>query len=158
MRKLRWILLCALLAWAGATDAARAATARQRVEIQMKEFAFVPSTVTLKAGVPAEVRLVNRGVVEHEWMVHEAKGMTGMHSEKMHKELEARSYFKGLPVQVEGQAKRVERMGKDVVMVTLAPGQSVTLRFTPRKRGTFEMGCYLPGHYEAGMKGSWVVR
>ncbi len=158
MRKLTWILLWALLAWSGATGDVRAATARQRVEIQMKEFAFVPSTVTLKSGVPAEVRLGNRGVVEHEWMVYEARGTMGMHSEKMHKQLEARSYFRGLAMQVEGRAKQVERMGRDVVMITLAPGQSVTLRFTPSKRGTFEMACQLPGHHEAGMKGSWVVR
>ncbi|MDR7416425.1 MAG: cupredoxin domain-containing protein [Armatimonadota bacterium] len=140
--------------------AAGAGTTRQVVEIQMKEFAFVPSTVTLRAGVPAEVRLVNRSVVEHEFMVYDLGHLhlTGMDPEKMHRELEARSYFRGLPVQVEGKAKMVERRGKDLAMVTLAPGERVTLRFTPRKRGTFEMGCHIPGHYEAGMKGSWVVR
>jgi uncharacterized cupredoxin-like copper-binding protein len=61
-------------------------------------------------------------------------------------------------VQVEGKAKMVERAGKDLVMITLAPGEQVVLRFSPTKKGTFEMGCHLPGHYEAGMKGTWVVR
>lgn len=76
------------------------------VDLQMKEFAFVPSTVTLKAGVPAEVRLSNRGVVEHEFMVCDPGRMhlAGMDPEEMHRQLEARSYFRGLAVQVQGKA------------------------------------------------------
>jgi uncharacterized cupredoxin-like copper-binding protein len=152
--------LALLVAWAGLAGKVQAAAAPQRVEVQLKEFAFVPSAVTLKAGIPAELRLVNRGVVEHEFMVYQLGHlrMSGMDPQKMHKELEARSYFRGLAVQVEGAAKAVERMGKDLVMITLAPGQHVLLRFNPTKKGTFEMGCHIPGHYEAGMKGSWVVR
>jgi len=158
VRKLTLLTAALFVIWAGAAGTLPAGAAKQQVEVQMKEFAFVPSAVTLKAGVPAEVRLVNRGVVEHEFMVYAGKPMAGMDPQKMHKELEARSYFRGLAVQVEGKAKMVERMGKDLVMVTLAPGERVVLRFTPTKKGTFEMGCHVPGHYEAGMKGKWVVR
>lgn len=137
-----------------------AAAPVQRVNVQMKEFAFVPATVSLKAGVSTVVVLSNRGVVEHEFMVYGAGGlhMAGMGHDERHRQLEARSYFRGVAVQVEGKAPKVERMGKDLVMLNLAPGQQVVLRFVPRKRGTFEMGCHLPGHYEAGMKGTWVVR
>jgi len=158
MRRLTFVLVSVALTGLSGLWVASAAAPRQGVEVQMKEFAFVPSTVTLKAGVPAEVRLVNRGVVEHEFMVYAAKPMAGMDPQKMHKELEAQSYFRGLAVQVEGKAKMVERMGKDVVNILLAPGERVVLRFTPTKKGTFEMGCHVPGHYEAGMKGTWVVR
>ncbi len=59
---------------------------------------------------------------------------------------------------MEGKAKTVERMGKDLVTLVLSPGQQVVLRFVATKKGSFEMGCHLPGHYEAGMKGRWVVR
>ncbi len=160
MRKLTLVTAVLFVVWAGAAGTLPAGAAKQQVEVQMKEFAFVPSAVTLKAGVPAEVRLVNRGVVEHEFMVYDLGHLhlAGMDPQKMHKELEARSYFRGLVVQVEGKAKMVERMGKDLVMVTLAPAERVVLRFTPVKKGSFEMGCHLPGHYEAGMKGRWVVR
>lgn len=142
------------------TAAAAAGAARQVVEVEMWEFRYKPSVVTLRAGVPAELRLVNRGVVEHEFMVYDATDlhMAGMDPDKMHHELEERSYFRGLAVQVSGRAKMVERMGRDVVMITLAPGEKVVLRFTPKRRGTFEIGCHLPGHYEAGMKGRVVVR
>ncbi len=144
----------------GAWQPATAAGTRQVVEVQMKEFAFVPATVTLRAGVPVELRLVNRGVVEHEFMVYDLKGLhiAGMDPEKRHKELEARSYFRGIAVRVEGRAKTVERMGKDLVTLVLDPGQQVVLRFVAAKKGNFEVGCHIPGHYEAGMKGRWVVR
>ncbi len=144
----------------GVQRGAGAAGPRQVVELQMKEFAFVPATVTLRAGVPVELRLVNRGVVEHEFMVYDPghMRMAGMDPDVMHRELEARSYFRGLDVRVEGKAKKVERMGKDLAMITLAPGERVVLRFMPKKKGTFEVGCHIPGHYEAGMKGRWVVR
>jgi uncharacterized cupredoxin-like copper-binding protein len=160
VRKLASVLVALLVVWAGVAETLQAGAARQRVEVQMKEFAFVPSTVTLKAWVPVEVRLVNRGVVEHELMVYDLGHLhlAGMDPQKIHKELEARSYFRGLAVQVEGKAKVVKRVGKDLVNIILAPGERVVLRFNPTKKGTFEMGCHIPGHYEAGMKGRWVVR
>lgn len=151
-----------LAAFAGlvATPPSPAGAGKQVVNLQMKEFAFVPSAVTLKAGVPAEVRLSNRGVVEHEFMVNNRghMHMTGMDPHKMHEELEKQSYFRGLSVRVDGKAKVVERRGKDLVMITLAPGEQVVLRFVPTRKGTFDMECHLPGHYEAGMTGTWVVR
>ncbi|MCS7235707.1 MAG: cupredoxin domain-containing protein [Armatimonadota bacterium] len=158
MKRLVWVAVAVVASLQ--TGAVQAAGAPQVVELQMKEFAFLPATVTLKAGVPVELRLVNRGVVEHEFMVYDLGHLhpAGMDPQKMHRELEARSYFRGVAVQVEGRAKLVERRGKDLVMVTLAPSERITLRFTPRRRGTFEMGCHVAGHYEAGMKGSWVVR
>ncbi len=160
MRSLLALVITVLMAASVGGWQATAAGARQVVEVQMKEFAFVPATVTLRAGVPVELRLVNRGAVEHELMVYDTKGlrMAGMDPEKMHKELEARSYFRGIAVKVEGEAEKVERMGKDLVAVLLDPGQRVVLRFVAAKKGSFEMGCHLPGHYEAGMKGAWVVR
>ncbi len=158
MRSLWPAVLAVALASAG-WEAPAAAT-QQVVELQMKEFAFVPATVTLRAGAPAELRLANQGAVEHEFMVYDAKGLHlgGMDPDKMHRELEARSYFRGVLVQVEGRAKEVKRRGKDLVGVTLAAGQRVVLRFVASRTGTFEVGCHVPGHYEAGMRGRWVVR
>lgn len=160
MRLLTLVILAAVGVGITTAMPTRAGVGKQVVDLQIKEFAFVPSTVTLKAGVPAEVRLSNRGVVEHEFMVYDPGHMhlASMDPEEMHRQLEARSAFRGVAVQVQGKAKMVERHGKDLSMIALAPGQQVVLAFTPRTRGSFEMGCHLPGHYEAGMKGRWVVR
>ncbi|MDX1664051.1 MAG: cupredoxin domain-containing protein [Candidatus Promineifilaceae bacterium] len=36
-------------------------------------------------------------------------------------------------------------------------GETVVAGLTPERTGTFEMGCYIPGHFEAGMVGEVVV-
>ncbi|MDQ7850286.1 MAG: ATP-binding protein [Armatimonadota bacterium] len=69
-----------------------------------------------------------------------------------------RSYFLGLEPKVEGSVTDVERKGKDPVMIMLAAGKSATIKFIPKKTGTFEIGCFMPGHYEAGMKAALGVR
>ncbi len=90
-------------------------------------------------------------------MVYE-KPKAGMMSMDMHEWARERSYFLGVNPRVEGAGMEVERRGKDVVMVMLRPGQTASLRFTPKKTGTFEIGCTVPGHYEAGMKATFTVR
>ena len=37
------------------------------------------------------------------------------------------------------------------------PGQTATLEFTPTAKGTYEYICTIPGHKEAGMKGTITV-
>ncbi|MDQ7843846.1 MAG: hypothetical protein QN141_13320 [Armatimonadota bacterium] len=36
----------------------------------MTDFRFTPARITLQANVPAEIVLVNKGTVEHEFMVY----------------------------------------------------------------------------------------
>jgi plastocyanin len=38
--------------------------------------------------------------------------------------------------------------------VVAKPGQTVTLEFTPTAKGSYEYVCTIPGHKEAGMKGT----
>jgi len=40
----------------------------------------------------------------------------------------------------------------------LKPGKTRTIVWTFTKPGSFEFGCNIPGHYEAGMKGRIIVR
>jgi len=42
-------------------------------------------------------------------------------------------------------------------MLVLEPGERAQITFTPSEKGTFELGCFQPGHYEAGMKVPFVV-
>ena len=41
--------------------------------------------------------------------------------------------------------------------VVAKPGQTATLEFTPTAKGTYEYICTIPGHKEAGMKGTITV-
>jgi uncharacterized cupredoxin-like copper-binding protein len=45
-----------------------------------------------------------------------------------------------------------------VKMGAIQPGKTGTVTFTPNAKGTFEFYCSIPGHKEAGMKGTLVVQ
>src|SRR5712691_4893677 len=68
----RWFITGAIAAlvifvtYGGASGAAK----EQKVTIVMTEFKFSPAMVTLQAGVPAAIVLVNKGNVAHEFMVY----------------------------------------------------------------------------------------
>lgn len=40
----------------------------------------------------------------------------------------------------------------------IQPGKTGAVTFTPRAKGSFEFYCSVPGHREAGMKGTLVVQ
>ncbi len=100
------------------------------------------------------LQLINKGKVEHEFMVgrevekHEGKPEGFEHD-----------FFAGIEVTYkveEGKVKREEHGFE----VELEPGGKATLTFTvPQDRkGEWEIGCFVTGHYEAGMKGVLIVR
>lgn len=142
-----------VLALAGAARGA----VEQKVTIAMGEeggrMYYRPDRVTLSAGVKAEILLVNRGAKTHEWMVYPTLTAPG---KPEHEWTEENSYFKGVEVKAEGEG--IEVVSKDLLEIELKPGKRVEVSFTPVKKGTFQMGCLLPGHWEAGMKGTLVVK
>ncbi len=130
----------------------------QQLTITMGDFSFTPGKITLQAGVPAEIALVNKGTVIHEWAVY-LMPKPGLGGTKLHEWAEDNSYFKGLELSVaSGPGIEVERKGPSIFNIEVAAGKSTVVKFTPVKMGTFEMGCEVPGHYEIGMKGTLTVR
>lgn len=127
----------------------------QKLTIVLNEMSFAPARVTLQAGVKAEIKLVNKGKVKHEFMVY-AVPKAGLKGDELEKWAEETSYFKGLEMKVEGGG--IEVVGEEIFEVEVAAGKSAELQFTPKKTGTFEIGCHVEGHYEAGMKGVLVIK
>jgi uncharacterized cupredoxin-like copper-binding protein len=41
--------------------------------------------------------------------------------------------------------------------VSVEPGQTQTLELTFARAGTLEVGCHVPGHWDAGMRGTITV-
>ena len=120
----------------------------QKITITMRDFSYTPDRVTLQVGVPVELTIVNKGKVGHGFMVY-TRPKAGMNN----------SYFRGLQVQVvEGPGIEVERKGQTVVEIKVGPGRSTVVRFTPARKGTFEMACLNTGHYEAGQKGTLTIQ
>jgi len=136
--------------------------ANQKVTVTMGEdgsrMFFRPAQVTLQAGVPVEIVLVNRGKLKHEFMVY-ARPKPGTSREALHEWAEDNSYFKDLEVKVEGGGLEVG--ARELIEIELAAGKSAEVKFTPKKAGTFEMACLIKDpvdHYQAGMKCTVAVQ
>jgi uncharacterized cupredoxin-like copper-binding protein len=86
------------------------------VEVTATDLAFDPSAITIDAGEPVNLRLVNRGQAFHDLTIPDLD-------------------------------------------VTLAaePGETVTAGITVDTPGTYEFLCTVPGHANAGMRGTLTV-
>lgn len=98
---------------------------------------FEPSVITAKPGEQIRFEIKNAGASEHEFMLDTVEH-NARHKEAMEKN---------------PQMKHDDPNGK-----TLDPGQSAGLVWRFTKPGTFEYACLIPGHYEAGMHGSVLVK
>lgn len=135
---------------------APAATAKvQKVTVTLNEFKFVPKTVSLRAGIPAELTLINRGKVEHEFLVYATPKAA---PDDWDEYAIANTYFKGTE-EIEVVFRRQGAVaGTSLFEVEVEAGRSATIEFTPMQSGTFEIGCHVEGHYEAGMKATLIVK
>ncbi len=144
-------LLVLVVALAGGTAAGGAAP--QQITIVMREFSYSPARITLQAGMPVVITLVNKGKKPHEFMVYNVP-MGGMMMG--HEWVEKTNYFKGITVN--GQGGHMRSRGGAFFEMEVAAGKTATMAFTPTKKGTFEFGCMIKGHYEEGQKGVLIVQ
>jgi uncharacterized cupredoxin-like copper-binding protein len=116
------LLLVLVVALAACTGAA---TPRpqgpEEVQVTATEFKFQSSKTTFSVGVPYRFVVKNAGQIPHEWMIMPA-----------------------------GEKEHVMAL-LEVEEDELPAGATVAKEFTFSKAGDYEFGCYLPGHYEAGM-------
>jgi uncharacterized cupredoxin-like copper-binding protein len=118
------------------------------IEITMTEFGFSPRTVNVTAGEKVTLKLKNAGTLEHEFMVGRAP-------------VPGRGYAEDwLRLAVPGLAQHThpgeQHLGEGV-RVSTDWINWVTL-VVPPETGNYEFGCFIAGHYEAGMKGTLIVR
>jgi uncharacterized cupredoxin-like copper-binding protein len=109
----------------------------QEINLKAEDFAYQPSQIVMKKGVPTKVTFQNNGKVEHDFQIV-AKENFLVHSESS-------------PHHQHGN----EEAGKPHLHAK--PGESVTGVWEATKTGTFEFYCTIPGHKESGMVGSLVV-
>lgn len=136
---------CGNAATAGGTDQGR------RVEITMKEFAFAPNTLSLKSGEKVRLVFKQGGTLEHEFMA----GREPMKDMGYMEDLFAGVDHEILPKPAadHGMGHGAERVG-----VRVQPGTTSTLAFiVPARPGAYEFACFVPGHYESGMKGTLTI-
>ncbi|MBG9389382.1 cupredoxin domain-containing protein [Caenimonas aquaedulcis] len=110
------------------------------VEIRMDDtMRFSPSTLQARAGETLRIVARNEGKLEHELVIGDdaqiAEHATAMQSGAAH----------------------AHGAGGGLAAVRVAPGQAGELVVTFTREATLQLACLVPGHYEAGMRGSLVV-
>ena len=124
---------------AGLTPGLAQSDAASVVRIEMSEYAFTPAQVTLKAGKPVTLTVVNVGRATHMF---------------------TSTYLASQDLEVESADIEVDAP-KGVKYVKVQPGKSAEIKFTPMQNGTFEFSCDVKSggrsHRDRGMKGQLVV-
>ena len=111
------------------------------VQVMMREgdgkMMFLPDRVEVKRGEQIRFMIQNSGMLDHEFILATTDENV-KHAEEMKKNPEMEHD--------DPNAKRV------------APGKNSQVVWKFTKAGTFEFGCLIPGHREAGMIGTVTVK
>lgn len=97
---------------------------------------FEPQTLQVRAGETIRFVVTNAGKLPHEFVVGDRR------EQQEHEEM-----MKKMP----------DMRHEHDNALSLAPGQTKTLVWRFDKPGTYELGCHVPGHYEAGMVSTAIV-
>ena len=108
--------------------------------------------IRLHAGETYDMTFRNVGGIEHEVMIGRNLAVENGRPHGYETNLLDAEEVKYL-----GHGWEVEAFG--MKEIELAPGEEARLVFTlpPTKAGEWEIGCFVPGHYEAGMKAPVIV-
>lgn len=114
-----------------------AAKADRTVTIVMSDdFRFTPSQLTVKRGETVRLLLENKGQLKHE--------LTLGTQQELLEHLELMKKFPNMEHDEPGS-------------ITLEPGEKGEIVWQFTEPGEVDFGCLIPGHYEAGMKGTIQV-
>ncbi len=104
------------------------------VSIEMRDIAFEPDRLEVKAGETVEFVFRNTGQAEHEAVIGDEK----------------------LQESQEGEGSSGHAGGhkgsEHAARVVLSPGREGKLTYTFDKPGSLYIGCHVPNHWDAGMK------
>lgn len=102
------------------------------------DLAFKPDTFEVKQGETITFRISNTGDVEHEFVLGDEEAQEAMAE------------------QMESGGDHAHG-GEMSNAVTIHPGETAELTWRFTTPGRVLVGCHVPGHWEAGMRGSVVV-
>lgn len=168
----RFIVACALtlassLAQAGTAhtlafgEPAPAEKATRTVEVRLKDIAFEPASLTVKAGETVRFVLINEGQLPHEFNL----GDKAMHAEHQKQMVAMQGELFTAAVGEQGMGHGAMsghdhgaghgHGGGNTVLVM--PGQRAELTWTFKASAPIEFACNVPGHYQAGMVGPLII-
>ena len=121
-----------VLAWACGGGGRGDEGAQRQMAVTMKDIAFEPTELEVRAGETVEFVFTNKGQAEHEAVIGDARLQESQ-------EGEADDHAGG-------------HHGSKVPRVVLSPGRTGKLTYTFETAGELFIGCHVPNHWDAGMK------
>jgi len=152
------LAVVSLPTFAGSADSfpfgepAPAGKATRTVEVVLKDIAFEPKSLEVKAGETVRFVLINEGKLPHEFNL----GDKAMHAEHQKEMIAMQGKLFTAGMNHEGMDHgQMNHGGGNTVLVQ--PGQRAELTWTFRKSAPIEFACNVPGHYQAGMVGPLTI-
>lgn len=118
-----------------------AADVDRTISIKARDVNFDIATVTVKAGETVKFVVVNEGAADHEFTLGDAAEQAAHRREML-----------------EMAGMDMSQSHHDANALYLKSGETKALVWKFGKAGQIEFGCNVPGHYEAGMKGTIAVQ
>ena len=147
-----------------------AACAKQTPEpvsftLEMSEYAFTPNTIEAKVGQEVTIKLVNKGVLEHEIMFGRDVMMINNQPDNFQTDMFQMAKVTPQLMQESTEDMSASMHGTDhtgFMIVLPKTGDEATLTFivTEDMLGEWEFGCFSQEgvHYNAGMQGKFIVK
>ena len=123
-------------------------TSFQTVTIEAQAMHYQPASLEVTAGQPVEIIFTNHDSVVHDFSVLEFPVVSGAGAP-----VEAAS-----PVPGHDMGGMSGMGGAPALHMAAAMGTTSTLKFIASKPGSYTFYCTVPGHKEAGMVGTLVVK
>jgi len=138
-------------------EPAPAAKATRTVEVVLKDIAFEPQSLKVKAGETVRFVLINKGQLPHEFNLGD-KAMHAEHQKEMIA-MQGKLFTAGMNHggMDHGQMNHGDHGHDAGNTVLVQPGQRAELTWTFRQSAPIEFACNVPGHYQAGMVGPLTI-
>lgn len=117
------------------TTTAGGGQASTELATSIVEYEFTPDTWTVSAGEQVTITITNEGTLKHEWVLMQEGVNITSETDLPESEEELMADFVNVEEEVE-------------------PGETKTLTFEAPTAGTYQVICAIPGHFNAGLKGT----
>jgi len=127
------------------------------VEIEMRDIAYVPTSVDVKRGETVRFVFTNKGAVTHDAFIGDeaAQADHEMQMRNMGSTSTSMGNMGSTSTSMGNMGSTSTSMGNTgstSTSITVAPGETGELTYTFDGTGEVLIGCHQAGHYEAGMK------
>jgi uncharacterized cupredoxin-like copper-binding protein len=137
LKKILLILIAVTLLSACASQPSQPST---ELTVEMTDFAYNPSSVTIPAGQPVTLTVNNTGNIEHDFVVEKIDVATEVIQDNGSNAHHAHGAEQNFDLHISAR-----------------PGEASIVQLTVSEPGTYKILCSVEGHEEAGMIGELTV-